>query len=184
VVIISTETIMANLNDRMSALPGAAKLAIGAALLAAGAVVGGGVAHLERPSIEMAPANLTPIAKLSSADGIVTVKGKVVESFGDSFVLADASGRTLIRAGRDGETFTVGSSVTVQGRADDGKLRPSFLVDGTGKVTALRGPHGHGGHHGPGGEDGPRPSPESDGSPQPTPPTAPGAQSAKPVPSA
>lgn len=149
---------MAGLNDKVSALPGVAKAAVAAGLLVVGGAVGAGVAHHERPSIEMAPIALTPIAKLASADGIVTVKGRVAESFGDSFVLADASGRTLIRAGRRVEAPAVGSTVSVQGRADDGALRPSFLVDTSGKVSALRGGRGHGRHRGPD-REGPPPAP-------------------------
>jgi hypothetical protein len=165
---------MASLNEKVSALSGVAKTAVAAALLVIGGAVGAGIAHHERPAIEMAPTTLTPIAKLANADGIVTVRGKVAESFGDSFVLADASGRTLIRAGHEGEAQAVGSTVTVQGRADDGKLRPSFLVDASGKVTALRGGPRHGRHHGPeGDEDGPR---YGTGAPPPPPQAQPQAQ--------
>ena len=174
---------MAKLNDRISALSGTAKLAVAAVLLAAGGVVGAGAAHLERPSIEMAPTNVTPISKLASSDGIVTVRGRVAESFGDSFIVADASGRTLIAAGRETTAPATGSTVTVQGRADDGKLRPSFLVDAAGTVMAMRGP-GHGPHgRGRDRDDGPRPGP--DNAPQPPAPApAPAPQSAKPVPAA
>eukprot|EP01035_Chromulina_nebulosa_P067044 gene67044-91822_t len=60
----------------------------GAALLALGALGGGAVAHMTRPAVEMAPANAVAISSLAQRQGIVTVKGKVAEVYGDRFVIA------------------------------------------------------------------------------------------------
>lgn len=167
---------MAYFNDRFSAWPGIAKLAVGAALLATGGAVGAGIAHFERPAIQMAPNSATPIGKLAGASGIVTVRGRVAETYGDSFVLADGSGRTLIRAGHDATAPAAGSTVTVQGRIDDGQLRPSFLVDQAGVVTPL-GRHGHGKHEGREGRDHHDRDDDGDRAPQPAPAVAPAPQS-------
>lgn len=155
---------MKSLNDKVSTLPAKAKIALGAALLAVGGVAGASVAHFQHPSIEMAPATVKPIAKLASASGIVAVRGRVAENFGNNFVLADGSGRTLIAADPNAAAPAVGSVVTVQGRVDDGLLRPSFLTDQAGVVTPVgpqRGPHGRPGRDGPGGPD--RDGPGRDG---------------------
>lgn len=179
---------MKNINDKLSSLPGTARLALAAGLLAVGGVAGASVAHLQRPSIEMAPTTVKPIANLANASGIVAVRGRVAENFGNNFVLADGSGRTLIAADPNGTAPAVGSVVTVQGRVDDGRLRPSFLTDQAGVVTPVgpaRGPHGGPGRDGPGrdgpgrdgpGRDGPRHGPDGrcgpDGGPPPPPPGA------------
>lgn len=175
---------MKRLNDRLSTLPGAAKLALGAGLLAVGGVAGATVAHYQAPTIEMAPATVRPIAKLADSSGIVAVRGKVAENFGNNFVLADATGRTLIAADPNVAAPAVGSVVTVQGRVADGRLRPTFLTDQAGVVTPVgpagppRGPHGRG-PGGPGacGPEGapPPPPPGGPGAPPPPPPGGPGA---------
>lgn len=138
-----------------------ARLGIGAAvLLALGAAGGAGAVSLTRPSIEMAPTVQTPIAKLSATSGIVTVKGRVAEVFGDRVVLQDATGRTMVDTGRAaGSSIAKGAALTVQGRYDDGQLRSSFLVDASGMITPVgppRGGPGPRGPHGPG-HDGPPP---------------------------
>lgn len=148
-----------------SAMRGRNGLALGgAALLALGGVAGAVSIAATRPSVVMAPA--TPIAIRSLADeSIVTVKGRVAETYGSKFILADATGRALIDTGPEGTrtaAVSPGQVVTVQGRFDDGFVHASFLVDPEGKVVAL-GPVGrpHGGpaggrHGGPdGGPDGP-----------------------------
>ncbi len=140
----------------------AAGIAIGLALGAAG---GAGAVSMTRPAVQMAPMVVTPLARLTADTGIVTVKGQVAEVYGDRFVLADASGRTMVDAGRD-TVPAKGATMRVQGRFDDGQLRASYLVDAAGKVTQVgpgprpggRGPDGKGpggpGHAGP---HGPRP---------------------------
>ncbi|MGP7794652.1 hypothetical protein [Sphingomonas sp. CLY1604] len=153
------------------------QLGLGAAvLLAVGAAGGAGAVALTRPSIEMAPTIATPIARLPASSGIVTVKGRVVEVYGDRFVVQDGSGKAMIDAGRDGAgTVTPGKAVLVQGRYDDGQLRAHFLVGPSGQVEAVgpahgpRGPHGPGGPGGPGGARGHGP----DGPPPPPPPGGP-----------
>ncbi|URW74698.1 hypothetical protein M9980_08920 [Sphingomonas donggukensis] len=171
----------------------------GAVLLGLGAAGGAGAVSLTRPSVEMAPNVATPIARLVNTSGVVTVKGRVAEVFGDRVVLQDASGRTMIDAGRDARgTIAKGAALTVQGRYDDGQLRASYLVDPAGKVSAVgpggrgsdgRGPHGRRGPGGPGGpgHDGPPPpppgGPELAGRDAPPPPVgcAPGAAQPAPV---
>ncbi|WP_230628611.1 hypothetical protein [Sphingomonas sp. Leaf37] len=172
------------------------RLALGAtALIAIGAAGGAGAVALTRPSIEMAPTNVTPIARLGSSDGIVTVKGRVAEVFGDRFVVQDGSGRAMIDAGRNAGSIVKGSAMTVQGRYDDGQLRARFLVDPAGQVREVgpaHGPHGPRGPHGPGKPggpdgsggprgDGPPPPPPADGRGTPPPPLAAGAPAAAPA---
>lgn len=154
----------------------------GAVLLAVGAVGGAGAVGLTRPGIEMAPIRPVAIASLArGGDGLVTVRGKVAEVYGDRLTIADGSGKTMVDAGRDGDNaVAAGQDLLVQGRYDDGQLRASFLVDGNGRVRAVgpffaHGPHrgGPGERHGPGGagpgHDGP-PPPGCDAPPPPPPP--------------
>ena len=120
----------------------------GAALLAAGAVGGAGAVGLTRPGIEVAPIRPVAIASLAQRDGgLVTVRGKVAEVYGDRFTITDGSGKTMVDVGRDGDNaVTAGQDLLVQGRYDNDQLRASFLVDGNGRVRAVgplfgRGPH-------------------------------------------
>ncbi|UZK65140.1 hypothetical protein [Sphingomonas sp. M1-B02] len=142
-------------------------------ILAAAALIGVGgaggayaVSH-SRPSVAMAPATPTAIRALADDDSLVTVRGKVVEEYGNRFILADGSGRALVDAGREGEDSSLvapGQTVTVQGRFDRGSIRAAFLVKPDGKVMALGplgGPHRRGGE-GPGrGREGHRDGPSA-----------------------
>ena len=176
---------MPRFTDRM---PRATQLKLGAAaLLAIGVAGGAGAVSLTRPSIEMAPTTPTAIARLATTDGVVTVKGRVAEVFGDRFVLQDGTGRTMIDAGRDAKAVSKGAAMTVQGRYADGQVRASYLVDPAGQVTEVGPRHGPGGpggpgpkgpRHGPGhgpdggpdrGPDGPPPPPPADGAAPPRP---------------
>lgn len=168
-------------------LGGPGKLGLGVAIgLAIGAAGGASAVSLTRPGVEMAPTVATPVAKLASGNGVVTVKGRVAEVYGDRFVVQDATGRTMVDAGRDA-SVTKGAPVQVQGRYDDGQLRASYLVDANGKVTPVGPPPprpGHGpkdrgpdGARGPGGPGAPcapgavpPPPPPADGSAPPPPP--------------
>ena len=154
----------------------------GAVLLAAGLVGGAGAVGLTRPGIEVAPIRPVAIASLAQRDGgLVTVRGKVAEVYGDRFTIADGSGKTMVDAGRDDDTaVTAGQDLLVQGRYDNGQLHASFLVDANGRVRAVgpffaRGPHRGRpeGRHGPGaaepGRDGPPPA-ACDAPPPPAPP--------------
>lgn len=150
------------------------KTAIGAALLLiAGAAGGAGAVQAARPTVEMAPTVRTPVARLTASSGIVTVKGRVAEVYGDRFVVQDGSGRALVAAGRDAQgAVKTGQPITVQGRFDDGQLRASYLVDAGGSIAAVgpAGPKpGHpdgAGPHGPG-RDIPPPPPGGDAPPPP-----------------
>ena len=128
----------------------------GAALLAAGAAGGAGAVGMTRPGVEVAPIRPVAIASLAQRDdALVTVRGKVAEVYGNSFTLADGSGKAMVDAGREGEgTVAPGQDLLVQGRYRDGQLHASFLVDGDGKVRAV-GPMGPGGHRGRPGPEGP-----------------------------
>lgn len=140
----------------------------GIGLLCAGAIAGGVAGHAMRPPVEMAPLHAVSIRSLPGNTGIVTIRGRVAETYGNKFVVDDGSARTLVDTGPAGDEtalVTDGNAVTVQGRFERGFVRASFLVDPTGKVTAL-GPVGH-----PRDDHGPRRGPGEDGPP---PPPAPG----------
>ena len=142
-----------------------------AGLLALGAAGGAGAVQLTRPPVEMAPTVPTAVARLAQTSGIVTVKGRVAETYGDRFVLQDGSGRALVDVGPAGSGVQAGSAVTVQGRYRDGQLHASYLVDGQGNVEAVGAPPPPpGGRHGP-----PPPLPGGPGAPPPPPPGGPAA---------
>ena len=139
-----------------------------AGLLAIGGGAGAVIVQAQRPSVTMAP--MAPVAIHALGSGaIATIRGSVVEIYGNKFVLSDASGRALIDTGPEGENGTlvkVGEAVTVQGRFDQGIVHAAFLVTSGNKVTAL-GPLGGPPHeHGPRGPQGGRavpPPPPADG---------------------
>jgi hypothetical protein len=145
-------------------------------LLALGAAGGAGAVSLTRPAIEMAPTQPTPIARLAQTSGVVTVKGRVAEAYGDRFVVQDASGKALIDAGPEAAGVQAGSMLLVQGRYIDGQLRASYLVDGQGSVTAVGGPPMRGPGMAPppppGGAGVPPPLAAGPGAPPPPPPGA------------
>jgi hypothetical protein len=163
------------------------KLGLGAvALLGLGFAGGAGAVSLTRPPVSMAPSVPTPVARLANARGIVTVKGRVADVYGDRFVVQDATGRALVAAGHDGATaLTVGAPVQVQGRFEDGQLRARYLVNAAGEVEEVGPPRppsrphdrdGRDGPHGPGGpHDGPPPPPRPGDAPPPPPAGRPGA---------
>ncbi|MFZ2994690.1 hypothetical protein [Sphingobium sp.] len=164
-----------------------------AALLALGAAGGAGAVSLTRPTVEMAPTVPTAIARLAQTSGIVTVKGRVAEVYGDRFVMQDGSGRILVDAGRGSSgAISTGSGVMVQGRYDQGQLRASYLVDPQGQIEEVGGRPPHGGPGGPRGPrgDGPPPppppppaaGPAEAAPPPPPPPPAPGGNGAVPPP--
>ncbi len=149
------------------ALRGRSRLAFAAAgLLVIGGAAGAVTVAATRPSVSMAPAN--PVAIRSLADtGIVTIRGRVAEIYGNKFVMQDPSGRALVDLGREGENGTLvsgGQTVTVQGRFEQGFVDAAFLVGANGKVAAL-GPVGGPREHGRDGRDGPhgRHRPDRDG---------------------
>ncbi len=150
-------------SPRSAALAAVALLAIGG---------GAGVIAMQatRPSVSMAPATPVAIRSLSSS-GIVTIRGRVAEIYGNKFVIADASGRALVDTGREGERgglVTAGEPVTVQGSFDRGFVHAAFLVGPGNKVVAL-GPLGGP----PRGRRGPRGGPDDGpGAPPPPPPGA------------
>jgi uncharacterized protein YdeI (BOF family) len=159
------------MKDKLPQLSGRGGLALGAAvLLALGAAGGAAAVSMTRPVPEMAPTVNTAIAKLSASSGIVTVRGRVVEVYGDRFVVQDQTGRTMVDAGGESDASpSAGQDVIVQGRFDNGQLHASYLVGPDGRVSQM-GPAG-GPPHGPGGPGHPGP----DGSPPPSGPDRAGA---------
>ncbi len=122
------------------------------AILAIGVAGGAAAMKLTRPSIEMAPMTAVSISSLQDDWSVVTIKGKVVEIFGNKFVVQDDSGRALVEtgpAGEDGKLVDVGEPVSVQGRFENGFLHASFLVRQTGKTVSLGPPAGPPPHGGP-----------------------------------
>ncbi|WP_419808543.1 hypothetical protein [Sphingomonas sp.] len=139
---------------------------IALALLGGGVAAGAVVTEVVRPQTTMAPA--TPVAIRTLSDGIVTVRGRAVELFGNKLVVQDSSGRALVDLGREGEDsglVRLGETVTAQGRFEHGFIHAAYLVGADGKVHAL-GPMGR--PHGPGGpgRDGPRDGPRDDRGPR------------------
>lgn len=156
---------------------------VAAGLLALGGAAGAVVMAETRPSVSMAPATPVAIRSLSSS-GIVTIRGRVAEIYGNKFIMADASGRALVDTGREGDDrrlVTAGEPVTVQGRFERGFVHAAFLVGPDSKVTALgplggppHGRRGPGGPHDPDhGPDGPPPLLGADGNAVPPPTPAP-----------
>lgn len=144
-------TIMNRLKDR---LPSARQTIVGAALLLTGGAIGAGAMSFARPSEPMAPGAPVQIAALASAarpwvgEPVVTVQGRVAETYGGSIVIADNSGRALVDLGRRGvqeAALATNQLVTVQGRYDDGVIRARYLVGPDGRVAEL-GPGRPGGH--------------------------------------
>ncbi|WP_206243622.1 hypothetical protein [Novosphingobium terrae] len=124
-----------------------------AGLLALGGGVGAAIMAHSRPAVTMAPATPVAISSLANgvSDGIVTIRGKIAEVYGDKFIVADASGHTLVDVGRKGAAsrlVALGQPITVQGRFSHGFLQAAFLVGADNKVEAVEPWHGHGrGHH-------------------------------------
>lgn len=145
---------MSSLNEKITSLSSGARLAAAAALVAVGAAGGAGAISFTRPPIQMAPTIVTPIAKLGSTSGIVTIKGRIAEIYGDRALVTDGSGKTMVDMGRSrASSLAVGNAILVQGRFDDGELRGSFLVGPGGNVEAI-GPAPRGSRR-PGPDDGP-----------------------------
>lgn len=131
-------------------------------MLLVGAVAGAAImkvrGHDERQAL------LPPVAINAMADdSLVAVKGKVVEMFGNKFIVTDATGRALVDTGPSGEDKTLvaqDEEVTVQGRFDSGFVRAGMVIHADGRVDELRAPHRHGPPHdwrdGPRGPDGPK----------------------------
>lgn len=140
----------------------------GAGLLVLGFASGAGAMALTRPTVEMAPTVPTAIAKLTGSRGVVSVRGRVAEVYGDRFVVADSSGRALVDAGRKGVDMQTGSSILVQGRFENGQLHARYLIDASGTVQEVgpRGPHSFGEAPPPHGPGGPPPPPPPAGGPK------------------
>ena len=127
-----------------------AKIGAGAfVLLAVGAAGGAGAMSLTRPAVEMAPVVPVAIARLPQADGVVTVRGRIAQVYGDHFVLNDGTGNALVDTGRTPDNAVqAGRTMTVQGHYNNGTLRASYLVNPQGQIAQVlrqmfeRGLHG------------------------------------------
>jgi hypothetical protein len=152
-----TEDTTANENIAPRRFTTRAKIGAGiAALLVAGGAIGATGVAMTRPAVSMAPA--TPVAiGAMPADSLVTVKGRVLELYGNRAIIGDGSGKTLVDLGRPDWTglatplVNVGDAITVQGMTRDGSIRAMFLVGANGKTVAVGRMGRHGGDHGPGG---------------------------------
>jgi len=159
------------------------------ALLLLGAAGGAGAVALTRPPVEMAPTVPTAIAKLASTRGVVSVRGRVAEVYGDRFIVQDATGRTLVDAGRgNAGSLHRADPILVQGRFDEGQLHARYLVDAAGNVQEV-GPPPPPGRRGPPPPGGPGtppppPPPPGAGAGAPPPPPPPGGPGAPPLPGA
>jgi len=155
--------------------PRTGRIALAAAVLAVGGAAGAGAVELTRPSVEMAPVRPVAIASLGQNSGLVTLKGRVAEVYGNKFVMDDGTGHALVDTGprgEDGSLFRQGAVETVQGRYERGFVHATFLIDQAGTVTALAPP--------PPGHRGPPPPPPPGGPDQPPPPPPPGADAPPP----
>lgn len=133
-----------------------AKIGAGVAtLLLAGSAIGATGVAMTRPTVAMAPSTPVAIAAMP-ADSLVTIKGRVVELYGNRAIIGDGSGKTLVDLGRPDWTglsaplVKPGDQVTVQGFSRDGGIRTMFLVGADGKTVAVgrMGGHGKRGGHG------------------------------------
>jgi uncharacterized protein YdeI (BOF family) len=126
--------------------------------------VGAGAVGMKYMNRGQAQVLLEPVAVSAMVnDSTVAVKGTVAEVYGNSFIIQDASGRTLVDAGRHGDAWslitpaalvTKDEVVTVQGHFENGSVHASMLVHADGKAVDLRpAGRGHGGgKHGDGGD--------------------------------
>lgn len=123
------------------------------------------------PAAGSSPAAQAPMAIADLRDmSAITLQGRVAERFGNAFVLEDATGRTLVETGPQGDRrdlVAVGDEVRVEGRFARGQMHAAALTVGDGERIAIerpprpecggpRGPgrnrHGPRGPHGPDGE--------------------------------
>ena len=118
--------------------------------------VGAGAVGMKYMHRNEAQVLLEPVAvSAMKDDATVAVKGTVAEVYGNSFIIQDASGRTLVEAGRHGNGWslttpaplvTKDEAVTVQGHFENGALHASMLVRADGTAVDLRpAGRGHGG---------------------------------------
>ncbi|MDX7952518.1 hypothetical protein P7D22_15215 [Lichenihabitans sp. Uapishka_5] len=120
------------------------RVALAAALVGAAAIGAGATAvaqHGRRPVlVALTPA---PVAAMRDGDA-VAVKGQVAEIYGNKFILADDSGRTLVETGPRGDRGTMvdkSETVTVQGRFERGFVHAMAIQHGDGH-TVILGPPG------------------------------------------
>lgn len=122
-----------------------------AILVAAGATAGAAVARFV--SHREAQQVLPPVAISAMTDGnLAAVKGKVVEIFGNKFVVEDQSGRALVETGPSGEDAALvarDEPVTVQGLFEHGFIHGSMITHADGRTDLIGPPDGpprHGPH--------------------------------------
>jgi hypothetical protein len=119
----------------IAGLAGICLLAVGAGAGAAGY----GMLHHDRASFDPTMPT-TPITELRDGRQ-AELAGKVVEIFGNKFVVEDSTGRALVETGRAGEggrLVAANEAVTVQGRFENGFVHASALERADGRVEELR----------------------------------------------
>jgi len=124
------------------------KTLLAAVLLLAGAGAGGLAVHAVQQPAVMAPMNPTAINTLTDWS-TVTIKGKVVEVFGNKYVVEDDTARALVETGRAGEDGALAKKddvVTVQGRFEHGFLHAQYIVGADSKTVSLAPPPPMGPH--------------------------------------
>lgn len=132
----STETAQAKAPRRPAARRG---LVVGALALPL-ALGAAGLSFAQKGEVATTPLEPTAISALAPS-GAVAAKGEVAEIFGNKFVLQDATGRTLVETGRQGEGDALvrkGETVTVRGRFENGFLHAAALVRADGTTTDLK----------------------------------------------
>lgn len=113
-----------------------------AGLVGLGLVAGAGAMVVVAPRDTTMLIQPTPISSLAPYS-VVAVKGKVVEIFGNKFVIDDGSGRALVETGLRGEggkLVTAGEALTVQGHFDNGFIQGDIIVHADGRAESLKPP--------------------------------------------
>ncbi|WP_342148651.1 DNA-binding protein [Methylorubrum sp. SB2] len=132
----STETAQAKTPRRGGARRG---LVVGALALPL-ALGAAGLSFAQKGEVATTPLEPVAISALAPS-GAVAAKGEVAEIFGNKFILQDATGRTLVETGRQGEGGELvrkGETVTVRGRFEKGFFHAASLVRADGTVTSLK----------------------------------------------
>lgn len=89
-----------------------------------------------QPVMLLQPTSVTSLRD----DTVAAVKGKVVDRFGNTFLLQDETGRTLVDLGRRGERGDIvapDEAVTVQGRFARGRLQAQVVTHADGRTEGF-----------------------------------------------
>ncbi len=120
--------------------PGARRGLVVGALALPLALGAAGLSFAQKGEVATTPLEPVAISALAPS-GAVAARGEVAEIFGNKFILQDATGRTLVETGRQGEGGDLvrkGETVTVSGRFEKGFLHAAALVRADGTTTRLK----------------------------------------------